>query len=420
MEEQILGRIILDFSLLDYASLKLVEEDFLSFETRNLFKLLLQFKEDRYKEFNISVAATNYPKAFADCGGAEKIAEILENVNQASDFKLEVGSLIERNVINQRKNILKNAYKILETDPKNSEAYLKEEWNKTSTRLKKFDRKSIFTEMRERTLLKEKPSVIHFDIPQLNKYIGNVFRGKQLTIAARANLGKTTFATALCTDYAMKNPKGKVLMFSLEITRDALYNKVLAYATNVDSRDILTDTLLDEERDFIDKNNKEFEANNNLKIYDMSDCNSSVNLIESIIQEEYKEGPIDVVFLDYIQLLSQSADYYNELRIISQSLHAMAQKYKFVLVALSQLNRSTEGREDKRPMLSDLRGSGSLEQDADIVFALYDEHYYEHEDNMPVVRDIDIAVVKNRDGPKGTAKVTMDFRTGRMMNDETN
>jgi replicative DNA helicase len=91
-----------------------------------------------------------------------------------------------------------------------------------------------------------------------------------------------------------------------------------------------------------------------------------------------------------------------------------------VLVALSQLNRSTEGREDKRPMLSDLRGSGSLEQDADIVFALYDEHYYEHEDDMPVVRDIDIAVVKNRDGPKGTAKVTMDFRTGRMMNDETN
>ena len=414
IEEQVLGRIILDFSLLDYAKLKLTEEDFSDVKRKALFNLLLQLKQDGYKEFNFATVLTNYPKLYEEAGGSDWITPLMTEANTMSDFKLDVSSLIAYNVFKARDHILNEAIKLNKAEPKQVDSYLKTEWNKVSLRLKRHERKSIFSEMLEQNILKEKPSTISFDIPVLKKYLGNISRGTQLTIAARANLGKTTFGTALCTDYAMKNPTKKVLMLSLEVTRESLYNKILAYASNVDSRTILSKTMNDDQQKIVEANTKEFESNNNLRVYDMSDVNSSINVLESIIQEENKEGQIDVVFLDYIQLLATSADYYNELRMISQTLHALALKYKFVLVSLAQLNRNTEGREDKRPMLSDLRGSGSLEQDADIVFMLYDEHYYEHEDDMPVKREISIGVVKNRNGPKGTITLTMDFSTGRI------
>ena len=392
IEEQVLGRIILDFSLLDYAKLKLTEEDFSDVKRKALFNLLLQLKQDGYKEFNFATVLTNYPKLYEEAGGSDWITPLMTEANTMSDFKLDVSSLIAYNVFKARDHILNEAIKLNKAEPKQVDSYLKTEWNKVSLRLKRHERKSIFSEMLEQNILKEKPSTISFDIPVLKKYLGNISRGTQLTIAARANLGKTTFGTALCTDYAMKNPTKKVLMLSLEVTRESLYNKILAYASNVDSRTILSKTMNDDQQKIVEANTKEFESNNNLRVYDMSDVNS----------------------LDYIQLLATSADYYNELRMISQTLHALALKYKFVLVSLAQLNRNTEGREDKRPMLSDLRGSGSLEQDADIVFMLYDEHYYEHEDDMPVKREISIGVVKNRNGPKGTITLTMDFSTGRI------
>ena len=415
-EKQILGRIMLDFSLLDYAKLRLKEEDFSSSNTRNLFNLFLKLKDEKYKDFNISLVYSVYPQAIEDCGGVEVLTEMISEADTTQNFISLVDSFVNINVNKSLDNIFVECRKLLRTEPGKVNTYLRDNYASTIKRLKKREYKSIFTKMLEQPITKDtKLDTIHFDIAPLSKYLQEVSRGSEIIVAARANLGKTTFSSALCVDYAMKNPDRKVLMFSYEVTERAMYNKVLSYASNIDSKDILFNKLNDEQRQIIEENTKEFEQHNNLLIYDSKEC-PNFDYIEHVIEEEAKKGQIDIVFLDYIQLLAAADrdNYYSTLRVISVKLHQLALQHGFVLICLSQINRDAEKTDDKQPLMSQLAGSSSLEQDADTIIMLFDEHYYAREDDMPVVRDISANFTKNRNGNKGVVHFTMDFSTGRM------
>lgn len=414
-EKQILGRILLDFNLLDYAKLRLTEDDFTTIESKALFNLLLRLKEEKFKEFNVPLVHSTYPQAIQDCGGCEELFELIDQADKVQNFTMLVDSLVNANVNKELDNIFVNCRSLLRTEPAKVPSYLQENYTKAVKRLKKHEHKSIFSKMLDPSVKEAKPDTIHFDIPVFSKYLQEVSRGSEIIVAARANLGKTTFSSALCTDYAMKNPDRKVLMFSYEVTEKAMYNKILSYASAIDSKSILFNKLTDEERKCIEDNTKEFEANNNLLVYDSKEC-PNFDYITHIIEEEAKKGQIDIVFLDYIQLLAAADrdNYYANLRVISVQLHQLALKYGFVLICLSQINRDAEKRDDKLPMMSELSGSSSLEQDADTIIMLFDEHYYAHEEDMPVVRSISANFTKNRNGSKGVVRFTMDFRTGRM------
>lgn len=416
VEKQILGRIMLDFSLFDYAKLRLTENDFSKSSTKALFNLFLKLKDEKYTEFSLSLINSVYPEAISNCGGIDFLAELIADADMPQKFNSLVDSFVNMNVNKQLDELFVECRKLLRTEPGKVNAYLKENYTLIAKRLKKHEHKSIFTKMLEQPTSKEKQiDSIHFDIPAFSKYLQEVSRGSEIIIAARANLGKTTFASALCTDYAMKNPTGKVLMFSYEVTERAMYNKVLSYASNINSKNILFNKLNDEERKCIEDNTREFQNNNNLLIYDSKEC-PNFDYIRHTIEEEAKKGQIDIVFLDYIQLLAAADrdNYYANLRVISVQLHQLALQYGFVLVCLSQINRDAEKSDDKQPLMSQLAGSSSLEQDADIIIMLFDEHYYAREEDMPVVRDISANFTKNRNGNKGVVSFVMDFSTGRM------
>ena len=416
VEKQILGRIMLDFNLLEYAQLKLTEEDFSNSRTKALFNLFLKLKQEKYKEFNLSLIYSTYPEAINNCGGIDFISDLIADADMPQNFNSLVDSFVRMNVTKQLDNMFVECRRLLRTEPGKVNDYLRDNYASAIKRLKKHEHKSIFTKMLEQPVSKDKQlDSIHFDIPAFSKYLHEVSRGSEIIVAARANLGKTTFASALCTDYAMKNPNGKVLMFSYEVTERAMYNKVLSYASNINSKKILFNKLNDEERKCIEDNTKEFEANNNLLIYDSKEC-PNFDYIRHTIEEEAKKGQIDIVFLDYIQLLAAADrdNYYANLRVISVQLHQLALQYGFVLVCLSQINRDAEKSDDKQPLMSQLAGSSSLEQDADIIIMLFDEHYYAREEDMPVVRDISANFTKNRNGNKGVVSFIMDFSTGRM------
>lgn len=416
VEKQILGRIMLDFSLLDYARLRLKEEDFSTARTRALFNLFLKLKEEKYKEFNMSLIYSIYPQAIEDCGGVDTLAEMIADADMPQNFVSLVDSFVNMNVNKQLDNIFVECRKLLRTEPGKVNTYLRDNYTETVKRLKKHEHKSIFTKMLEQPAAKDKQlDSIHFDIPVFSKYLQEVSRGSEIIVAARANLGKTTFSSALCVDYAIKNPDKKVLMFSYEVTERAMYNKVLSYVSNIDSKRILFNKLNDAERKCIEDNTRELEANNNLLIYDSKEC-PNFEYIRHTIEEEAKKGQIDLVFLDYIQLLAAADrdNYYANLRVISVQLHQLALQYGFVLVCLSQINRDAEKSDDKQPLMSQLAGSSSLEQDADIIIMLFDEHYYAREEDMPVIREISANFTKNRNGNKGVVSFTMDFSTGRM------
>ena len=267
---------------------------------------------------------------------------------------------------------------------------------------------------------KYKEDLLNFDVPEsLKPYLGTIPKRYQVTIAARSGCGKTTFALGLAVDYIMKHPDKKVLLFSLEISKEDLMSKILAYIGNINSRKIMTKTLSEEELYYCNENIKELDTYKNFHIYDMEDVKQSVYTLAKIIDEENKEGQIDVVFLDYIQLLApKNKDHYMLVGNCNRVLHRLAVHYNFVLFSLSQIGRDADKRADRRPMSADISGSSQIEFDSEIILILYDESHFTHEEDNPIIRKLSVECVKNRNSGFGQAYVLMNFSTGRLYNIE--
>ena len=197
-----------------------------------------------------------------------------------------------------------------------------------------------------------------------------------ILIAARPSMGKTAFVLNIA-DYISVRRQKTCLIFSLEMSKEQLVNRMLAMEANVDSQKLRTGTLTDE------------------------DWDSVVEGIGAIGNSEYG---LDLVMIDYLQLMTGSGrssdNRQQEISEISRSLKALARELNAPVIALSQLSRACETRTDHRPMLSDLRESGAIEQDADVVMFLYRDDYYNKDTDTPNVAEVIIA--KQRNGPIGT------------------
>ena len=267
---------------------------------------------------------------------------------------------------------------------------------------------------------KGKEDILHFDVPEsLQPYLGNIAKQTQVTIAARPNTGKTTFALGLAVDYAMKHPDKKVILFTLEVAKDKLMHKVLAYAGNINSKSIKHKQLTEEQAHYCVENLKELDRNNNLRLYDIEDIKHSIQNLAAILKKENEEGPIDVVFLDYIQILPiMNRDYYTNLASFCIILHDLMKHYNFVLFSLSQINGDSDKREDRRPMSADIAGTSQILKGSDIVLILHDDTHFTHVESNPIIRRLSVDCTKNRDDAFGQAYVLMNFSTGRLYNVE--
>ena len=236
----------------------------------------------------------------------------------------------------------------------------------------------------------------------LDAKINGLNRSDLVLLAARPAMGKTAFALNLCLNVAKKYNK-TVAMFSLEMSREQLAMRLLAIESFVDSQKMATGKLSDDEW------NKLCMASAALSQTDIRvDDNAAITVAEMNAKCRRVEN-LGLVIVDYLQLMNGSGygkggdSRVNVVSDISRSLKIMAKELNVPVVCLSQLSRGPEGRPDKRPMLSDLRESGAIEQDADEVLFLYrDEYYNPNSEDKGVAECI---VAKNRHGEIGTVKL---------------
>lgn len=223
-------------------------------------------------------------------------------------------------------------------------------------------------------------------------------------IAARPSMGKTAFVLNIAQNVAFKQNKS-VAVFSLEMSKEQLVNRLFSLEAHVDAQLIRTGNLKDTDWEKLIEGAGTI-GRSNLIIDDTSGI--SVGELRSKCRKYKLEHGLDIIIIDYLQLMSGSSGRSNESRQqeisdISRSLKGLARELNVPVVALSQLSRAVEQRTDKRPMLSDLRESGAIEQDADVVMFIYREDYY-----IPDTEDKNIAeiiIAKQRNGPVGTVRL---------------
>ena len=252
-------------------------------------------------------------------------------------------------------------------------------------------------------------------------------KGDLVILAARPSMGKTAFALNIALNVAGKNhrdesEKKTVALFSLEMGADQLVSRMICSEGMLDSEKIKKGTL---DNDDMMKLETAVHFLNQKNIFIEDSAFIKVNEVKAKCKLLKNEHGLDLVVIDYLQLLQGSKRTDNrqqEVSEISRSLKQMARELECPVIALSQLSRSVESRHDKRPMMSDLRESGSIEQDADIVSFLYRSDYYRSEDadenevqEPSDVSTVEVIVAKNRNGQTGTAELAFMKRYNRFV-----
>jgi len=226
-----------------------------------------------------------------------------------------------------------------------------------------------------------------------------------IIVAARPAVGKTAFTLNIARNAAVQ-AKAKVIFFSLEMSAEQLALRLLASEATVDSHKLRTGQLQDQDWH---KLGTALSVLGESEIYIDDTPNIPLQELRAKARRLAQERGLDLIIVDYLQLMSlpqrpgQQANRQQEISEISRSLKALARELKVPVIALSQLSRSVEQRQDKRPMLSDLRESGALEQDADVVAFLYrDDYYNQNSDKKDIV---EVIIAKHRNGPVGTVEL---------------
>ena len=261
----------------------------------------------------------------------------------------------------------------------------------------------------------------------LDALLGGMAASDLLILAARPGMGKTALATCIAENAAVAGQK--VVYFSLEMPADQLGRRLLSRATEISAKAIKTGKLDDDQLERLDLAAEDM-ADRPLTIID--DSGPSISQIRARCARTARTG-LDLVVIDYLQLISASAEAKRRNRVdevteITTGLKALAKDIRAPVLALSQLSRAVEQREDKRPQLSDLRESGSIEQDADLVIFLHRKEYYierarpaeganmdefiKFDELMAKHKNIcDVLIEKNRNGETGAVRLRFDGPT---------
>lgn len=245
----------------------------------------------------------------------------------------------------------------------------------------------------------------------LDKLTSGLHPSDFIILAARPSMGKTALALNIVQNVALRahrrvggDPKS-VAFFSLEMSKEQLVNRMLCAEANIDSQRLRVGEMADKDWDALWE---ACDVMSKAKIYIDDTAGITVMDMRSRARRLKAEHGLDLIVVDYLQLMqgsgkrNNSGDRQQEVSEISRSLKALARELDVPVIALSQLSRSVEARQVKRPMLSDLRESGSLEQDADIVAFLYREDYYNPETEN---KHTELIIAKHRNGPVDTVNL---------------
>lgn len=429
-EQSVLGGLMIDNERWDNVSERVTAEDFYSRPHRTIFSQMQRLLELGKPIDLITLSeALEQNAELGSVGGFAYLAELSKNTPSAANINAYADIVRERAVV---RDMIKVANEIADAgfDPqgRTSEDLLdfaeSRVFQIAETRANKDEGPKAIEAILEETVEKieqlyQKPhdgvTGVSSGYQDLDKKTAGLQKSDLIIVAARPSMGKTTFAMNLCENAAMTEEK-PVLIFSLEMPGNQIMMRMLASLSRVDQTRIRTGQLDDEDWARISSTMGILLEKRNMYIDDSSGLTPTE--VRSRARRIYREhGGLSLIMIDYLQLMrvpSLSENRTLEIAEISRSLKALAKELQVPVVALSQLNRSLEQRADKRPVNSDLRESGSIEQDADLIMFIYrDEVYHESSDLKGVA---EIIIGKQRNGPIGTVRLTFNGQWSRFDN----
>ncbi|MBQ6820393.1 MAG: replicative DNA helicase [Clostridium sp.] len=412
-EQAVIGAMIIDKSAIAKALEKLKEEDFYRDGHKVIFKAIREmFSKDMAVDIVTLLEYLKSTDTLEKAGGVSYVSEISSSVITTANLEAYIDIVEDkstlRKLIRSATNIIEESYnkqdkvdEVLDLAQKKIFDLAEKQGSNDYEPLANVLERG-FLEIER--LFNNKGSItgVGSGIRDLDAKTSGFQKGDMVLIAARPSMGKTTFSLNIAENAALREGKS-VVIFSLEMSKEQLAYKLLCSEANVDMLKLRTGNLDDEDWEKIARATGPLSK---AKIYIDDTAGLSVMEMRSKCRKIKMEHGIDMILIDYLQLMSGSSgseSRQQEVSEISRSIKALAKEMECPVIALSQLSRAPEQRADHRPMLSDLRESGSIEQDADVVMFLYRDEYYNKETEEKNIGECIIA--KQRNGPVGTVKM---------------
>ena len=413
-EQAVIGSMLTDKEAVSAAIEVLKPEDFYREDNRTIFEAILNLygRSEPIDIITLKSELSSMGK-FEAVGGLEYIAELPDKVPTTANVEQYIKIVEEKSVL---RNLIKTANEIItlgydqtqEVDgiidgaEKKIFEVMQKKNQKGYTPIKDILLET-FTELEQLYNQKQRITGIPTGFSDLDFRTSGLHNSDLILVAARPAMGKSAFALNIATNAAVR-AKVPVAIFSLEMSKEQMTSRILCSEAMVDSNKVRTGKIDDEEWSKLAAASGELSEAN---IYIDDTPGISIMEIRAKCRKMKIEKNIGLVVIDYLQLVQGSGkrggSREQEIAEISRSLKILAKEINVPVIALSQLSRAPEQRPDHRPMLSDLRESGSIEQDADIVMFLYRDDYYNEDSEKKNIAEVILA--KHRAGSTGTVEL---------------
>src|SRR3954447_5488425 len=413
-EQAVLGAIFLEPSSLVLASEILIPEDFYRASHQKIFNVMLNLS-DQGKAVDLVTVTEELAaaKLIEDTGGGSYLGELAASVPTAANIEYYARIVEEKSLL---RRLIRTATSIA------SDGYSRED--EVEALLSEAEKNIMAVAQRKNAgafhSIKDVLVRTYDNIEEMHNRVGDITgistgfaeldritagfqRNDLIIVGARPSVGKTAFALNIAANVATKTGEN-VAIFSLEMGAEQLVMRMLCSEGNIDAQRLRTGSLTDEDWG---KLTMAMGSLSNSGIFIDDTPGVRISDIRSKCRRLQQEHGLGMILIDYLQLILGSGrsgeNRQQEVSEISRSLKQLARELKVPVIALSQLSRGVEQRQDKRPMMSDIRESGSIEQDADIVAFLYRDDYYDKESEDKNI--IEIIIAKQRNGPTGTVQL---------------
>ena len=429
-EKSVLGSCFLSNNALLMAIENLEDTDFYDQRNAKIFKALKNLVEEKTPvDFTTLTTALTKLNFLNDIGGIPYLTEITTFVPTATNVEYYIKEVsnasLLRNLIETATDIATSGYNneenINDILDKAERKILTIAKNRKASEFKSIQKVLIKTEEDLQKLAESKGEItgIATGWYDFDKITAGLHENELIILAARPGMGKTAFALNLAT-YVTTHTDKTVAVFNLEMGAEQLANRIISSLGQIEGYKLRTGKMLNNDWKRFDQAVSRL---NDAKLYIDDTPGITIGEIRAKCRRlSSSTDKLDLVIIDYLQLISGGKNYganrQQEVADISRSLKTLAMELHIPIIALAQLSRSVEGREDKRPMLSDLRESGSIEQDADLVGFLYRDDYYNKENNNEnnATSVSEFIIAKHRNGPQATINLLFKKDTSTFLN----
>ena len=427
-EESVLGACFLSTNALNIAVENLDAQDFFDQRHAQIFQALKNLCEQKVPvDLTTITSELTKQNVLSSVGGVEYLSEIIQFVPTAANIEYYVKEVNEtallRRLIETATEIANLGYNneesVYDTLDKAEQRILTIAKSRKSSEFKTIQDVLLKTQNDLEKLAEQKGEItgIATGWYDFDKLTAGLHENEMIIIAARPGMGKTAFALNLAT-YVTTHSDKSVAVFNLEMGAEQLAMRILSSLGQIEGYKLRTGKLLNQDWKRFNEAVSQLDGAN---LYIDDTPGITIGEIRAKCRRlSTSPDGLDLVIIDYLQLISGGKNYganrQQEVADISRSLKTLAMELHIPIIALAQLSRSVEGREDKRPMLSDLRESGSIEQDADLVGFLYREDYYNKESKKDANSISEFIIAKHRNGPQATINLLFKKDTSTFLN----